>query len=185
MATLKVICKNPTGSSYDEKYKDDFAIHNVVSYILNPQKTQGFIGGWAVDPNCAAQEMQLLQKLYHKESGVRIRHWVVSFLPKEINRAAEKLQCAPEQLLWNIGAFLAEYYKNKYQVIWGVHLDKPNNPHIHFAMSTVSFVDGKKYGGTIAEYSDYIAYAKSVLRCYAINLWPLSDNAAEKYIHTS
>lgn len=161
-----------------------FKISHVVSYVLNPQKTQGFIGGWAVDPNCAAQEMQLLQRLYHKESGVRIRHWVVSFSPKEINRAAHNRNCDSQQLLWNIGGLLAEYYKNTYQVVWGVHLDKPNNPHIHFAMSTVSFVNGKKYGGTIAEYSDYIEYAKRVLRYYDINLWPLSDNAAEKCIHT-
>lgn len=157
----------------------------MVSYILDPQKTQGFIGGWAVDPYCAAQEMQLLQKLYHKESGLRIRHWVVSFSPTEISRAAHKLNRDPRQLLWNMGAFLAEYYKNTYQVVWGVHLDKPNNPHIHFAMSTVSFVDGKKYGGTIAEHSAYIAHVKRVLRYYGINAWPLSDNAAEKYIHTS
>ena len=45
MATLKVICKNPADSCYDEKYKDALAIEAVVSYVLNPDKTQGYSGG--------------------------------------------------------------------------------------------------------------------------------------------
>lgn len=184
MAIIKIICKNPAGSNYDEKYKDDFAIPNVVSYVLNPQKTQGFIGGWSVDPNNAVEEIELFQRLCHKDNGLRIRHWTVSFTAYEINCIVERLQCDSGRLLWNIGGLLAEYYKDRYQIVWGVHLDKPDNPHIHFAMSTVSFFDGKKYGGTIAEYSDYIAHVKRVLRYYGINVWPLSDRADEKHIHT-
>lgn len=184
MATMKIIYKNPADSCYDEKYKDELAIEAVVSYVLNPDKTQGYIGGWGVSPTNAVREMELLQRLYHKDSGVRIRHWIIGFTPSEIERAASNVGEAMDQLLWTMGALLAEYYNGNYQVVWGVHLDKPREPHIHFAMSTVSLVNGKKYSGSKTDYSAYIAYAKSVLRYYGINLWPISDQAASKYVHT-
>lgn len=184
MATLKVICKNPANSCYDEKYKDDRTIEAVVSYVLNPDKTQGCIGGWGVSPTNAVREMELLQRLYHKDDGVRIRHWIIGFTPSEIERASSNVGGAKDQLLWTMGALLAEYYKGSYQIVWGVHLDKPREPHIHFAMSTVALADGAKYSGKKSDYSEYIAHAKAILRLYGINLWPVKDQAASKYVHT-
>ena len=184
MATLKVICKNSVDSHYTDKYKDDLAIETVVSYILNPDKTQGCVGGWGVSVANAVREMKLLQRLYHKDCGVRIRNWVIAFTPGEIEQAALYAGVAPAQVLWAMGALLSEYYKDRYQIVWGVHLDKPQEPHIHFAMSTVALTDGAKYSGKKSDYSEYIAYAKTVLRLYEINLWPVKDQAASKFIHT-
>ena len=79
MALMKFITENALNSSYVEKYKDDNAIGNVVNYVCNPEKTDGCIGGWAVDPCHAAYEMELLAKLFHNDRGVRLRHWVITF----------------------------------------------------------------------------------------------------------
>ena len=54
MALMKFITENAPNSPYDEKYKDDDALWDVIGYVCNPEKTGGCVGGWAVDPNHAA-----------------------------------------------------------------------------------------------------------------------------------
>lgn len=56
MALMKFITENALNSSYSEKYKDDDAIGDVVNYVCNAEKTDGCIGGWAVDPYAPAHE---------------------------------------------------------------------------------------------------------------------------------
>ena len=53
MAQLKHITKNGPDSPYTGKYTDDDAIRDVITYAYNDEKTQGYIGGWAVDPRNA------------------------------------------------------------------------------------------------------------------------------------
>ena len=54
MALMKFITENASNSPYDEKYKDDDALWDVIGYVCHPEKTGGYIGGAAGDRNHAA-----------------------------------------------------------------------------------------------------------------------------------
>ena len=75
MATFKVI-----GRGQDGKYMDDYAREDVIAYVLQNDKTPHHcIGGAAVNVYNALQEMTLLARPFHKDTGLRLRHSVISF----------------------------------------------------------------------------------------------------------
>lgn len=84
MAIMKFITENAFNSSYDQKYKDDNAITDIIGYVCNPEKTDGYIGSWSLDPRYAAYEMELLAKLFHNNHGIRLRHWIITFTADEL-----------------------------------------------------------------------------------------------------
>ena len=43
MALMKFITENAVNSPYDQKYKDDNAIVDVIGYVCNPEKTNGIL----------------------------------------------------------------------------------------------------------------------------------------------
>lgn len=186
MAQLKFITKNAADSIYAEKYTDDFAINDVVRYIHDCKhggaKTQGYVGGWAVDPFNAIYEMELVSALYHKRSGVRLRHWTITFQDYELQQAAYRLPNMNQyQILFQLGLEFTVYFADCYQVIFAVHLDKDVG-HIHAVMNTVSYVDGKKHSGSKGDYYAYEAYAKTVAKKYGFNIYAITDNTAKNHI---
>lgn len=182
MALLKVITQNSENSPYTNKYKDRYAITGVVGYVLNPNKTDGYIGGWAVEPFQAAREMELLANLHHKTGGTRLRHWVISFGQEDLLHAAKRLRKNETDTLMSLGYLFSQYYSLEYQVVFGVHLDTENY-HIHFVMNTVAYTDGHKYTGTKQEYYNYIKYAKEIASRCGFQLYHVRDCAAERPWH--
>ena len=87
MPILKVIHEEPCYVAGGGKYHDDAAVESVISYVLNPAKTRNnFVGGRGVNVNCAAYEMNRMAEAFDKESGIRVRHMVLSFSQKEERR---------------------------------------------------------------------------------------------------
>ena len=148
---VKFITENSETSLYAEKYKDPYAISDIVGYVQNYDKTGGMIGGWGVNPGTAAQEMELLAKLWHKQEGTRLRHWVITFSEEELERITERLNCSLKNAMMQLGYAFSRYYANEYQIVFGVHRNT-EHPHIHFVMNTVAYTDGHKYTGTKAKY---------------------------------
>ena len=73
MAVLKI-------KSVPQKYTDELAYQQLLDYIMRSDKTPDhYIGGFAVHPQYAAEEMQLVSQAYHQDRGVRLRHWIISF----------------------------------------------------------------------------------------------------------
>lgn len=151
MAQIKYITKNTPDSGYTEKYHDDNAIRDEIQYIFDVkhggEKTDGYryIGGWAVDSNIAAYEMELLARLYHKWSGVRLRHWTITFAEWELQAAAKKLPGLNRwQILQQLAYEFTAYYADRYQVVFAVHGDHGAG-HIHVVMNTVGYTDGLKF----------------------------------------
>ena len=182
MALMKFITENASNSPYDEKYKDDDALWDVIGYVCNPEKTGGCVGGWAVDPNHAAYEMELLAKLFHNNQGVRLRHWTIAFAEYELCGLERRHHCDCITALYRLGAQLSAYYKDQYQILYAVHGGE--HPHLHFVMNTVSYVDGKKFSGSKADYYQYEKYAKRVAHNYGLTLYTAKDHAATKYYHS-
>lgn len=180
MAVIKFITTNPKNSEYIEKYKDDEAISAVIGYIFRPEKTQGYIGGWAVNPRNAAYEMEMVSALYHKRDGVRLRHWVISFADHEVACLERIGECSRMQAIYELSQLLSFYYANQHQIVFAVHSDS-NLINVHFVMNNVSYVDGHKNTGTYKEYHDYINYCKAQLEPFGITLLEKKDRAAEKF----
>ena len=66
--------------SYADKYHDDNAILDVISYICQPSKTRsGIVGGVGVDPKNIANSMIAVSKHFKKYSRIRLHHFVISF----------------------------------------------------------------------------------------------------------
>ena len=184
MALIKFITKSALDSPYENKYSDDQALENVISYAYDLKndgwKTNGYVGGWAVDPRTAITEMKLLTKFWHKESGIRLRHWIISFTEGDLEQAARRL---PGQDCWNIlyrlGLEFTAYYAEQYQIVFAVHLDHGAG-HLHIVANTVSYVDGRKYSGTKQEYYEYLRYVNLVARRFGFNIYPVADRRAGK-----
>ena len=159
MATFKVI-----GLGQDGKYMDDYSREDVIAYILRNDKTPHHcIGGAAVNVYNALQEMTLLAQAFHKDSGLRLRHSVISFeKDKQITlEAAEQIAC-----------HAVSYYGSAYQMIYAIHEDTAHL-HIHLVMNSVSYLDGKKYHGNKKDYYGFINYMRSVVRPYGIPFYPV------------
>ena len=154
MAVYKVI--NESGD-----YQTAQDVKNGILYIISPDKVQpdGVFCG-AVLPSCAADAMNCVTDVYHNEEGVRFRHSLLSFAPDESISVDEAKEIAEKCI---------SYYSDKYQIIAGVHEDKPH-PHIHFGMNTTSYVDGSKYKGDKKDLYDFEKYVNQVLRSYGTHL---------------
>ncbi len=179
MAQLKIITKDSKDGCYPEKYRDSDAIRAVVAYIFNREKTYGRIGGWGVstaDVVTVVQEMELVAALWHKQQGVRLRHWIITFSPGELEWLQARWQRPAVNVVEELGWICAYYYAVRYQIVFGAHCDNALY-HLHFAMNTVSYQDGIKYSGTKRELYLYLQYLKAELGKYGLRLYRVSDQA--------
>ncbi len=141
----------------NENYKAPSALENVINYVTNKEKTNGYIGGYGVNPCDPAQmilQMEKVKEIFGKTNGFRqIRHFIVSFDPTWQVTADMARQIAYE---------IARFYMGRYQICFGVHLDK-ENIHIHFVMNSESYVDGKLYSGALRDLFELKQHVKNVL----------------------
>lgn len=152
MATLKT----PNGKG---KYRDLEAKEYVTTYILNPYKMpHKYCGFWMVDPRDIAGSMMKGSVNFNKENGVQLRHFIISFSPKELKdyRIANEM-----------GNLAMRFFGKEYQAVYAVH-EKSENPHIHIVINSVSHIDGHRYGGTKKEFYNMMNYLKSVLFRYGV-----------------
>lgn len=152
------------------KYHDEEAFSSVTSYCMNPDKA-AFVGGFGVNPNQAAYEMERLAQAFGHDEGLHVRHWILSFDPKELKHYRKQVNF----ILRNIAWYAASYYAQQYQIIYAIHTDT-QCPHIHFVMSTTNFVTGGKYPGTKEDYYAYQRYLKDFLQQYGMTLKVFSDH---------
>ena len=143
------------------KYHDSSSYQDVIRYAASPEKTKpdGIFGG-AVLPEIAADAMEGVTRAYHKDSGVRLRHSVLSFSPTE-NVSIEDTKAIAREAI--------KYYENDYQIIAVVHEDT-DHPHIHFVMNTVSYQDGSKYRGKKKDYYAFHRYMNKLVRPYGTHV---------------
>jgi hypothetical protein len=142
--------------------KDLQALWDIVGYTTRPDKTEQklFVDGINCLPELAVTEMILVKKQFCKEDGRLAYHGYLSFKPGEVT----PMQCH------EIGLALArEMWGKKYQVVVSTHLDK-GHLHCHFAVNSVSFVDGLKYDRTNAEYARMRSLADRLCRAHGLSV---------------
>lgn len=126
MSVLKIVT-----SPYDSPE----AAAALIDYIY---RKASCIGGLAVDPNHAVEQMEMVRQLFNQTTGRQVYHFLVAFDPKESTqiRSAESLVYTAYEI--------CEHFAAEYQIVFGIHRSD-NRWHIHFAMNPVSFVTGRKY----------------------------------------
>ena len=180
MAIMKIVTKNAPQSGYCSKYKDEEAYQTLIRYVFNPEKTNGVVGGWAVSLNHPDSDMRLVTRLYHKENGVFLRHWIVSFQVDEINQIAMNFNSTVPRIMGPIGYALTAFYKDRHQIVFGAHWKNETSPHIHIVMNTVSYMDGLKFDGNREEYHSYERYIKSILGSFGTEVYIMKDHVSTK-----
>lgn len=130
-----------------EKYSTNNDIKRLIEYIANDKKCRLYYIGTRKcrkSPELAAQSMIRTQKAYHKTTGRRINHWIISFDksitdPKIVKEIAEQI---------------ADLFADEYQVFYGIH-ENTDNLHIHMAVNTVSFRNGLKWHTSKKEFAEW------------------------------
>lgn len=154
------------GRGQKDKYMDETARKDVISYMTRPDKApHHYIGGIAVNIDNAAEEMTILADAFHKDDVLRLRHSVIGF-DKDKDITLETVNA--------IARATAEYFGSEYQTIYAVHEDA-EHIHAHLVMNSVSYLNGRKYHGTKKEYYDFLKYMKRVVRSYGIPFIPVKD----------
>ncbi|MBD8916160.1 MAG: hypothetical protein EGR77_09345 [Pseudobutyrivibrio sp.] len=129
-----------------EKYPTDSDIKNLMKYIADDQKCRHYIGARRCrkKPEQAALSMIRTQKGYKKTTGRRINHWIISF---------EKNVVDPK-IVYDVAEQIADLFSEEYQVFYGIH-ENTDNLHIHMAVNTVSFRDGRKWHTSKKELAEW------------------------------
>ena len=136
-----MIFKQVTTRYDDELVFDGRAnvVLRLINYVTNEHKTMGeFIGyrGFAnFDKGSMERSFYATQMLYNKIDGDKLVHLILSF--------SWDLSI-DEDLAMRIANVVADTIGKEHQVIFGVHVNGLD-PHIHFIINPVSYINGKEY----------------------------------------
>ena len=140
----------------NKEYKNKESVESVLNYICAPEKTPSkLIGGLAVFVTTTEElimQFKAVKELYHKTDGKQMMHFIVSF---------SEYQNLHPYHIFAMGQLIAAYYAEEYQIVYALHEDTVN-PHLHFAMNTVSFIDGKKFNRGISDFYQFQEHVKMV-----------------------
>ncbi len=160
-----------TSPNYDGKHHDDNSISNCINYILRPDKAiHGYYGysGFGARlysvpfhriGQSLTEAMKELEATNKRKDTIKIRHFIVSFAPWELN---------DPQIADQIARRCIAYFASEYQTVYGVHEDT-GNLHFHIAVNPVSFVDGCRYRGQHAEFNYMRVFFTDVLNEFGIH----------------
>lgn len=128
------------------KYGDIQDLKNLVNYAIKPEHCiEGIYGAQGVlkgNSDEMYRQMYEIKNYFNKKNGRQALHFILSFSKEE-----EKFIGLREAL--EIGYAVAGYFAG-WQIVFGVHTNE-NHLHIHFAMNTVSYVNGLKFSIGIGE----------------------------------
>ena len=149
----------------DEEYAAALhAIENVIEYTSDEMKTEQhlFVTGVNCDENNAVQEFMNCKNKWQRKGGIVAYHGYQSFAADEVDAKTAH----------DIGVKLAErLWGDRFQVVVTTHCNT-GHFHNHFAINSISFLDGKRYYDNnesynrIREESDRLCkeYGLSVIR---------------------
>ena len=132
------------------KFMDDYARSNLEKYFL--RSPEFLFGGYGVNLNDPAGDMQRTAEAIGKDSRKRIYHFVIAF-PAGKDVPLVKLQPAMDAISAEIG--------QTFQVFYAIHTDKAHR-HVQLMMNAVSYVTHKKFRGD----RESLHWITSVIRKY-------------------
>ena len=149
---------NPDKTEYD-------ALAQTLHYAENDAKTKlnesaQLVTGIHCRADHAWEDMRAVQERFGKTDGVVALHAYQSFREGEVT---------PEQC-HEIGVALArKVWDKRFQVLVATHMNT-DNPHNHFVINSVSYVDGKKYEQRRSQYAEFRAASDKLCREYGLSV---------------
>ena len=160
MATYKINNKR-------KKYHDEAAYKSIETYVTREHTLpEENIIGWGVDPDSAAEEMEVVANAFGKNKGRRLVH-------EEINFDPEREGYITPDIARRIVQEILPYFGEKYQQLATIHEDR-NHLHVHIMRSCVNFNDGSKYRGSRKDHYDYMKHLNKVGQRYGVKVIPVS-----------
>lgn len=149
MAILKIVNK---------PYDSEEALFNLCQYIIQYERTRGHIGGRGVRVDCGYECIEEAQALWRMNYGRRAYHLILAFDDYDTIVATEAMEIAYQ---------VSSLFFPEYQVLWGVHTEQ-EHLHIHFAISSVSLIDGRKLHIDYDRFRRLKEAIEEIARCYKI-----------------
>ena len=147
---------------------------NVLAYTSRPTATeeQKYVTPLNCSSEHTAEDMVAVKRAFGKEGGTMAYHGYQSFREGEVT---------PE-IAHEIGVKLAmELWGDRYQVLVATHLDKQSHIHNHFVLNTVSFVDGRKFCRTNADYQRMRDASDRLCRVYGLSVLRQSEGRGKSH----
>lgn len=154
MGILKIIRNTDDGLQY---------MYNALNYIIYGHTDYDKIYSFNTDIDDAYNQFLIVKRYFDKTSGNPVFHFIISFTTRTTHY--NDLECT-EGLCRNI----ANYFTDRYQIVWCIHEKRTSAKyggissvyHAHFVMNSVSYIDGKMFGGSHAEMYSFLEHIKSV-----------------------
>lgn len=129
------VLKFPSGT-----YLNPDAVEKEINYVFGKALATG---GRAVDPEHAADQMQMVKTVWGQHGGKQLHHFILSFSDYE----SQRINGVSDLLA--LGYDISLLFSGEYQIVFGVHCNQ--NYHLHFVMNSVSYCTGKKFVHSKAE----------------------------------
>lgn len=140
-------------------YSNPDAVENLIRYVTrtreNEERLQDLISygaagsAYYLHPDDIIRQFQYVQNVYgiKRRGGRRMYHEVFNLYDCEF----QELGYDREQL-WLFGMECCHiYYQMGFQAVFGIHWEPDKHYHIHFAVNSISFVDGHKWHTSLPE----------------------------------
>ena len=160
----------------NRNYSNKDAVEKVLRYITRTREDEDREGNLinygaagadyfhAVDN--MIQQFRYVQHVYgiNSRGGRRMYHEVLNLKDCELERLGRN----PE-MLWQVGMECCQvYFQMGHQVVFAVHWEPKKRCHIHFAVNTINFQNGRKWHTTLPEIKQREGIFNEILRRYQI-----------------
>lgn len=167
--------RNPEKTT-EEGYGELSALHtvgNVVEYAADEIKTErrAYVTGVNCDEEHAAEQFIATKRLWGKTEGRMCYHGYQSFKADEVTA----------ETAHEIGVKLAErLWGDRFEVLVATHCNT-GHYHNHFVLNSVSFMDGKKFYNSPADYARMREASDQLCREYRISVVEHPQNRTKSY----
>lgn len=169
----------PAAIIIENSYSNEDAIEKLITYILDPQKapSYGVCGNWVnlLNSHSIINDFKLIQSIYEKTDGRKIRHIIVSFA---------KYEGITEEDMAVLEFHAVDFFRSLgHQAIAAIHrpMSQGGLLHFHIAINTVNLYDGSKYTGNYTQNNEFFNYIKSI-EPYNCLRWILEPKYRTEYL---
>ena len=160
----------------NKNYSNVDAVENLLHYITRTRENEwrkddlinyGAVGAdYLHSVDDMIQQFCYIQHIHgiNTRHGRRMYHEVFNLEDCELERLAYATE-----MLWHVGMECClVYYQMGYQAAFAVHWEPGKRWHIHFAVNTINFMDGRKWHSSLPEIKEREGIFNEILRKYQI-----------------
>lgn len=156
MGIFKVIRNTDSGLQY---------MYNALNYVIYGHTDYDKVYSINTDIHDAYNQFFAVKRYFDKTSGNPLFHFIVVFNTRTTRYDNFE---HTERICRSI----ADFFSNRYQIVWCIHEKRTSGRnggiasvyHAHFVMNSVSYVDGKMFGGSYAETYSFLEHIKRMTK---------------------